>query len=341
MRFFKIALLTFLLCPVFSHAEKLRQVAILDIPGRPGFDTLTFVHNHLIIAHNGAGTVDIFDPVRRRMIAHINGIGDARGIATDNAAGKAYIADYANRTIDVISTQNWQVEDQITLQNAPDSLIYIPETKMLVAANPVAQTISVVPLDPPGSVLTIPIDGRPEQVVYDPEQKALIVSVQDRNQLLSYNVDSLGPQSRPARQIVLNASEPTGLVFDAAANRIYVAVHYAVLAIDPESGTEVSRMATPGGTDTLLLDSSSSTLLASSVDGTVMVMKVTGGAITASYELATGVKGPALAYDPEKKLIYVPGGSEGKSKLVILKEFGGLPQQESNEPKTAAVVRLK
>lgn len=340
MRFSKITLITLLLCSVFSYGEKLRQVAILDIPGRPGFDTLAFANNHLIIAHNGAGTVDIFDPVRRRLIAHINGIGDARGIAADSASGKVYIADYANRTIDAISTQNWHVEEQIALQNAPDSLTYIPQEKLLVAANPVAQTISVIATDPLGSVRTVPIDGRPEQVVFDPERKAIIVSVQDRNQLLIYSLDSIGPQSKPIQQIALNASEPTGLAFDSNAHRIYVAVRYAVLAIDPDSGTEVSRAPTSGGINTLLFDSASSTLLTGSADGTITVMNTASGSLTNSYELTTNVKGPALAYDPEKKLIYVPGGSEGKSKLVILKEFNG-PQLEANEPKTAAAVRLK
>ena len=43
----------------------------------------------------------------------------------------------------------------------------------------------------------------------------------------------------------------------------------------------------------------------------------------------------ALAYDAEKKQIYVPGGREGKSKLVILKEFG--VQSPEDQTKTASI----
>ena len=336
MRFIKPALcLCLLFFSAFAFGEKLRQVAILDIPGRPGFDTLAFANNYLIIAHNGAGTVDIFDPARRRLVAHINGIGDARGVATDN--GRIYIADYANRVIDVISAQNWHVEDQIALQNPPDALIYVPETKMLVATNPGSQTISVIATDPIKDVQTIPIDGRPEAVVFDPQRKTIYLSVQDRNELLGYSLDSIGPQSKPVQKIDLIASQPTGLVFDSNARRIYVAVRYAVLAIDPDSGSEVNRVPTAGGTDTLWFDRSGSTLIAGATDGTVTVMKVTGGRLVSDFEMSTSVKGHALAFDPDKKLVYVPGGYEGKSKLVILKEFGGIPNQESDENKTAAI----
>ena len=247
-----------------------------------------------------------------------------------------YIADYANRVIDVISLQNWSVEDQINLQNPPDGLLFIPETKMLVATSPVTQTMAVITIDPIKNVQTIPVEGRPEQVVFDPAHKSIFVSVQDRNELLSYKLDGIGPQSKPVQQIPLTASEPTGLVLDGNARRLYVAVRYAVLSVDPDSGREINRVPTPGGTDTLWFDPAGSTVIAGATDGTVSVIKAAGGKLSNEYEFNTGVKGHALAYDPEKKLVYVPGGREGKSKLVILKQFGALPATQ-DEPKTASI----
>src|SRR5690349_11152069 len=182
-----------LLLSSFAWGEKLRQVAMLDIPGRPGFDTLVLAKNFLIIAHNGASTVDIFDTTRRRLVAHINGIGDARGAVTSPAGDKVYIADYAGRVIDVISTQNWQVEDQIILTQPPDGLTYIPDTRMLIATSPVSQTLQVITTEPIKNVQSIPIEGRPEQVAFDPDRKTIFVTVQDRNELLAYRLDSLGP----------------------------------------------------------------------------------------------------------------------------------------------------
>lgn len=324
-----------LLLSSLAWGEKLRQIAMLDIPGRPGFDTLALAKNFLIIAHNGAGTVDIFDTTRRRLVAHINGIGDARGAVTTPAADKVYIADYANRVIDVISTQNWQVEDQINLPAPPDGLTYIPDSKMLIATSPISQTLQIIATQPLKNVISVPIEGRPEQVAFDPDRKSIFVTVQDRNELLSYRLDSLGSQAKPAQQIPLTASEPTGLIFDKNSKRLYVAVRYAVLSIDPDTGNEINRVPTPAGTNTLWFDPTGSTLIAGSTDGTVSVIKAAGGRLTNNYEMNTGIKGHALAYDTEKKQIYLPGGREGKSKLVILKEFGVQPQEE--QTKTASV----
>lgn len=325
-----------LLLPLAAQTAKLRQIAMIDIPGRPGFDTVALANNYLVIAHGGAGTVDIFDPARRRLVAHIDGIGDARGVTVDQAGNKVYIADAANKVIDVLSMQGWKVEDQILLPNAPDGLLFIPQARMLIATSPVERTISVIRTDGAKDVQIIPAEGRPEQVVYDPESRSILVSLQDRNEIVAYPLERIGPQSRPARQIALLASEPTGLVLDANSRRLYVAVRYAVLSVELDSGSETNRVPTPAGTDTLWFDPSGRTLIAGSTDGTVTVIKVSDGRLEVDYELKTGVKGHALAYDPEKKLIYVPGGREGKSKLVILKQFGS-QVQDADATKSAAI----
>ena len=77
-------------------------------------------------------------------------------------------------------------------------------------------------------------------------------------------------------------------------------------------------------------------LYAASADGTITTMKVNGRQLAYESELKTDVKGHSLAFDPERKLIYVPGGHEGKSKMVILKQFGAVPMA-SDQIKTAAV----
>jgi hypothetical protein len=40
------------------------------------------------------------------------------------------------------------------------------------------------------------------------------------------------------------------------------------------------------------------------------------------HELPTDVKGYSIAYDPAHKMIFLPGGREGRSKMVILSPSG-------------------
>ena len=99
MRFFKTAIFVLLLLPATMFAAKLREIALLDIPGRPGFETLAFAKGFLVMAHNGASTVDVFDPAKRRFVAQISGIVSARGVAVDDGASRVYIADAGTNSI--------------------------------------------------------------------------------------------------------------------------------------------------------------------------------------------------------------------------------------------------
>src|SRR2546421_7796792 len=54
-----------------ASAAQLRQVAIVEIPGRPGFDAVAFSGKFLLIAHTAGNTLDVFDPARRRVVAQV------------------------------------------------------------------------------------------------------------------------------------------------------------------------------------------------------------------------------------------------------------------------------
>src|SRR5436309_601098 len=122
MRFIRIlSIIAALLVCTAAGGAQLRQIAIIDVPGHPGFDSMVFAGNYLVIAHTGASTVDVFDPAKRRIIARVDGLDSPRGIAADPKAGKVYVANAGNNTISVISTQDWKVSETIPLALSPDS----------------------------------------------------------------------------------------------------------------------------------------------------------------------------------------------------------------------------
>lgn len=336
MRFFKIATLVVLLLPGSIFAEKLREIGSLDLPGRPGFETLAFAKGCLVMAHNGASAVDIFDPAKRRFVAEISGIVSARGVAVDDAIGRVYIADAGTNSIDVVSSNTWQVEDRIQLSRAPDNLLIVPGTTNLVATNPYARSLTLLSRQINREMQIVDIGGRPNLMAYDPVRNAIFVTVEDQNAVVEYPA-SLERDAKPIATIRLNASEPAGILLDPTTRTLMVAVRFAVLSIDADSGAELSRVPVAAGTDRLWLDAPDSALYAASSDGTVTTIKVTGRRLVYDSELKTDVKGHSLAFDPDRKLIYVPGGREGRSKMVILKQFGAMPMA-SDEIKTAAVV---
>ncbi|HKT24251.1 MAG TPA: hypothetical protein VJR04_06580 [Terriglobales bacterium] len=330
-------LLVLLLFAIPSFGVKLREIALLDIPGRPGFETLAFAKGYLVIAHNGASTVDIFDPAKRRFVAQISGIVSARGVAVDDAAGRVYIADAGANSIDVVNTSNWHVEDRIQLSRAPENLLLVPGTTNIIATNPYARSLTLVSRQINREMQIVDVAGDPDLMAYDPIRNAVFITLEDQNSVVAYPV-SLERDAKPIKTIKLNGSQPTGIILEPTSRTLFVAVRYAVLSIDADTGAELSRVPVAAGTDRLWLDATGGVLFGASSDGTVTTIKVSGRQLTYDSELKTDVKGHSLAFDPERKLIYVPGGREGKSKMVILKQFGALPMT-SDEIKTAAVTK--
>src|SRR5215467_1147558 len=98
-----------------AGAAQLRQIAIIDVPGHPGFDSLAFAGNYLVMAHTSASEAAVFDPAKRRLIARVPGLASPRGLAADNQAGRVYVACSGNNSIAVISTQDWKVSETIPL----------------------------------------------------------------------------------------------------------------------------------------------------------------------------------------------------------------------------------
>src|SRR5438105_4280341 len=136
MRFPRL-LASFLVAMLFTvaSAAQLRQVAIIEIPGPPGFGAVAFAGKYLLISHTAANTLDIFDPARRRVIATIKELSGPRGIAVDEEQGRIYVANSGNNTVALINTRTWKIDRTFQLSSAPDSLLLVPQRQKLYAGS--------------------------------------------------------------------------------------------------------------------------------------------------------------------------------------------------------------
>jgi len=294
-------------------AAQIRQIAILDVPGRPGFDSIAFLGGHLVMAHRAEGTVEVFDAAKRRLVARIEGLKEPRGLAVDAENMRVFVANAGDSSIGIISAQDWKLDRSIPLQHAPDTLLYAAELGALYVGNWQNQSATVVKLAQ-GATTDIALEGRPEHFAFDPERKLVFVSLSDRNE-----VAVLDASDRVLNRFRLAASQPTGLEFDGANRRLFAAVRHAVLVLNAETGAELGRIAAPAGIHTLYYDAGSRSLYAISAAGTLAVMQEENGRFATQQEFRTEVRGYTLAFDPERRLVYVPGGREGRAKLLILK----------------------
>jgi YVTN family beta-propeller protein len=340
--FFFIALLS---CSVYGSAAKLRQVALIDLPGSPGFNQVTMANGQVVITRPGTNTIEIFSPVKRRVVARISQISDPRGMAVDDEGGTLYVALAGNNSIIAVDTRSWKVEKIIPVLHRPERLLWVPQTRTLYATSVLDRTLSAINLQTGTEGDVLELNALPQDMVYDPARRTILLSLQDLNQVAL--IDS---SNKIAGRYKLLASEPTGLALDEDRRRLYVAVRYAVLALNADTGQELARIPAPGGTDALVLDPGGNLLYAAAGDGSVLAIDLNKNVV--DHELPTDVKGYSIAYDPAHHMIFLPGGREGRSKMVILSPTGvaepnklqnaaSPPPQASQQQQSSAQTAMK
>ena len=315
-----------------ASAAQLRQVAVLDIPGRPGFESVAWAKGYLVMAHDASNTLDVFDPAKRRVIAQVKGMNDPRGVGVDEQAGLVYVANAGDNSIAVISTKDWTVQQRIQMRDAPDTLLFVPETGTLYIGNWRTQTITNLKGGKPG--VAVAVGGRPERMVYDAGSGQVFVAIEDTAEVIALQ------DGKVARRYKLNASLPTGLALDPQSRRLFVAVRYAVVVLNADTGEEISRVPAPQGTDALWFDPSNGTLYAGATGGSVDMIHLKNDRYQTEHELQTSIRGHTLAFDPVKKMVYMPGGHEGRAKLVILKRVETPVQAAGTPAKDAPAAAL-
>lgn len=320
-----ILILTFGLAA--AHAGKLRQVAMVDLPGEPGFNEVAFANGQVVISRPATNTIEIFSPVKRRVVARISQVEGPRGIAVDDQASRVYVALRGTSSIAVINSHNWQVEKMVPVQHPPERLLWVPDIKALYASSYLDRTVSVVDPIAGRETSIAELNALPEDMVFDGARQQLFVSLQDLSE-----VAVLDRSNNIVNRFRLQASEPTGLALDKGRNRLYVAVRFAVLELNADSGSEIMRIPAPGGTDALVLDPNGNLLYAAGGDGSVLAIDLNKNVV--DHELSTDVKGFSIAYDASHRMIFMPGGREGRSKMVILSPIS---MAEPERPQTAEV----
>jgi YVTN family beta-propeller protein len=321
-----ILVVAVVLCAAAVCPAKLRQVGMVDLTGQPGFNEVAMANGQVVISRPATNTIEIFSPVKRRVIARISQVDSPRGIAVDEDGSRVYVALSGSNSIAVINSHNWIVEKLVPVKSRPEKLLWVKETKTLYSASTFNRTISTIDPIAGRESGVIDLNALPEDLAYDSGRRQLFVSLQDVSEIAV-----IDRSNKIVNYFHVTASEPTGLALDSVRNRLYVAVRYAVVALNLDNGSEILRIPAPGGTDALILDPSGSLLYAAGGDGSVLAIDLNRNVV--DHEMSTDVKGFSLAYDAAHRMLFMPGAREGRSKMVILSPA---PANDQPRPQTAA-----
>jgi len=204
----------FLLLSTGLWAERLRQVAMIDLAGQPGFDAVGIVNGSLLMAHSAANSVDIFDLAKRRVVARVEHVRGAAGIAVDEKGGRVFLSSPDRESIVVVASDSWDVQSVIPVKTPVESILYVPGNNRLYLANSRDQSIGFIDFANHNQVKTADAGGLPEHMVFDPAKNLIYATLQDTRQIGVYDLDL-----KPVAYWSVKGSQPTGLALDANGRR--------------------------------------------------------------------------------------------------------------------------
>jgi len=231
----------------------------------------------------------------------------------------AYVAGAGDSGIVVISSQDWKQKGSIPLKLQPGPLCISADGKLLFVGDDQDQSISVVNLAGNNEVNTQFVDGHPQALAFDRVQNRVYASLEDQKQVIV-----LDPDLHVLQRFMVMGSQPSALVLDSPSRRVYVAVRYAVLMLDADSGKELARVPAPAGVDSLWLDRASGKLYATSEDE-IDVIRANNSSLILLDTMPLQVRSHGIAVDSTKNTIYLPAGREGRSLVLILKPIEPVP----------------
>ncbi len=217
----------------------------------------------------------------------------------------------------------------IPLPQGPSTLALDDSGERLYWSGAQSDSLSILDLSTRQTLCTLDLGGRPRGMVWDQGRGASLVVLQDTSE--SVAVDR---KLQIISRFKLNASQPTEIVYDAHSRRLYIAARSAVLAINDQDGSETNRVDAPMGVDGLWLNAELRTLYAAS-PGELTVIKADNGAFTVIDSIRSDIKGQNVAFDPQNNILFLPGGREGNSAMLLLRPMG--PDQSGDRNMAAKV----
>jgi DNA-binding beta-propeller fold protein YncE len=229
------------------------HIALPKHIGKGGFDHAA-VHARsglVYVAHTANDAVYAFDPASGEHAFSVPGLAGVAGILVSDDV--IITSNRGENTIGIFGAGLAPVVQKVGVGVRPNGLAFDPGRGLIVAANvgdpaiPGSFTLSIVDLATRKLRTEIPVAGRTRWALYDAEDDAFYVNIQDPPQIVLVRAQE---PDRVARVIAIPAAGPHGLDFEAATHRLFCACDAGTLvALDARTGTVLHQRPLSGVPD--------------------------------------------------------------------------------------------
>jgi DNA-binding beta-propeller fold protein YncE len=300
-------------------AEGYHVLTKIKIGGTGGWDYVNADSNaHRLYATHGT-SVDVVDLDGGKVVGSIPQLHGVHGVAIAADLNKGFISNGQSNSVTIFDLKTLAKSGEPAAGMNPDSICYEPKTQRVFTFNGRSNDSTAINAKTGEPLSTFPVGGKPEFCAADGAGK-LYVNLEDKGAIAEIDA------ARPAVLRTASISpceEPSGLAIDTKDGVLFSVCGNRMMAVTDIKGLKV--IATPAigvGPDAAGFDPGTGLAFSSNGDGTLTIVKNTGGKWETVDTVQTERGARTMTVDPRTHRVYL-----------LAAEYGPAPAAKAGEKK--------
>jgi len=292
----------------FAAATGYSIVKEIKIGGDNSWDYLTMdsAARRLYVSHNNS--VAVVDPDAGKVVGTIPDTMGVHGIAIAPELNRGFTSNGRGNNVTFFDLKTLKAISQTPTGMNPDSIRYDAVSGRVFTFNGRSNDSTAIDAKTGNVAGTIPLGGKPEFSVADGKGK-VYVNIEDTSEVAEIDAAKL---SVTKRYSLKPCDGPSGLAIDTKNRRLFsVCSNRLMVVSDPDAGKVLAMAAIGQGSDGAAFDASTGYAFSSNGDGTLTVVKETGGKYDVVENLATQRGARTITLDEKTHNVYLPTAEPG------------------------------
>src|SRR5215469_5327291 len=293
--------------PAFA-AEGYHVLNKIKIGGTGGWDYVTVDSNAHRLYATHATAVEVVDLDAGKVVGSIPQLHNVHGVALAPDLNKGFISNGQSNSVTIFDLKTLEKTGEPATGMNPDSICYEPKTHRVFTFNGRSNDSTAIDAKTGEPLTSFPVGGKPEFCVADGTGK-LFVNLEDKGAIVE--IDAAKPAVLRTGSIA-PCQEPSGLAMDSKDGVLFSVCDNKMMTVTDIKSLKVVAMPAIGANpDAAGFDPGAGLAFSSNGDGTLTIVKNSGGKWDAVDTVTTERGARTMTVDPRTHRVYLLAAEYG------------------------------